>query len=95
MSDIDKYVQERCKKSPEFKKAWEDSKTETEMILSMIDARESANLTQSQLAEITGIDQGSISRIENGEGNPTIAKLKKIANGMNAQLKILFVPSNH
>ncbi len=52
--------------------------------------RESKGLTQTQLSKITGIDQGDISKIEWGKGNPTIKKLEKIANGLGVKLEILF-----
>ena len=40
--------------------------------------REEQNITQTELAKISGIDQGDISKIEKGLGNPTIAKLNKL-----------------
>ena len=57
----------------------------------MIDARVSAGLTQSELAKKTGIAQADISRIENGNGNPSIKTLKRLAEGMGKYLKIEFV----
>lgn len=94
MDDLDRYIQKRCERDPEFKKAWEESDTEVEMTISLVEARNAANMTQQDLAKATGIDQGSLSRIECGEGNPTIGKLKRIAKGMNADLRILFVPKD-
>ena len=40
--------------------------------------REEQNITQTELAKISRIDQGDISKIEKGLGNPTIAKLNKL-----------------
>lgn len=40
--------------------------------------REEQNMTQTELAKKSHIDQGDISKIEKGLGNPTIAKLNKI-----------------
>lgn len=90
--DAELYFEERAKREPEFKKACAELEEEEKMIRSMIDARNAADMTQEELSKATGIDQGSLSRIENGEGNPTINKLKKIAKGMNAKLKIEFIP---
>ena len=56
----------------------------------MIKARHEAGLTQQELAERTGIQQANISRIENGNGNPSLATLTKIANGMGKKLVITF-----
>ena len=65
---------------------------ELDAIRSMIKARKSQNLTQKQLAELVGIDQGDISKLENGLRNPTIQLLKRIADSMNMTLKIEFIP---
>ena len=54
--------------------------------------RKRKNLTQKQLAELVGIDQGDISKLENGLRNPTIQLLKRIADSMNMTLKIEFIP---
>ena len=42
--------------------------------------------------ELTGIDQADISKIENGNANPSIKTLTRIASAMNMNLKIEFVP---
>ena len=40
--------------------------------------REEQKVTQTELAKMSHIDQGDISKIEKGLGNPTIAKLNKL-----------------
>ena len=55
-------------------------------------ARESAEITQKELAKKTGIDQANISKIERGIANPSLSTLKRLAHGMGMQLKIEFVP---
>lgn len=54
-------------------------------------ARESVQMTQKELAEKTGIYQADISKIERGLGNPSIATLKRLADGMGMELQIDFV----
>ena len=49
-------------------------------------------MTQKQLAMRTGIDQADISKIENGNGNPTLQVLKRLAEGMNTFLRLEFIP---
>ena len=58
----------------------------------MIDARKKAGLTQKELSNRTGIAQGDISKLENGNGNPSIKTLQKLAEAMNMTLKLEFVP---
>lgn len=50
--------------------------------------REASNLTQTQLSKLSGIDQGDISRIEVGKGNPTLKKIEKLFNAMGKTLEI-------
>lgn len=54
-------------------------------------ARESANITQKELAERTGIYQADISKIERGLGNPSLSTLKRLADGLDMELRIDFV----
>ncbi len=84
-------------KDPEFKAEYDALEPEFQVIRAMLSGRESANITQKELAEKTGIDQADISRIENGNGNPSIRTLQRLANGMGMALKIEFVPlsTNH
>ena len=84
-------------KDPEFKAEYDALEPEFQVIRAMLSGRESANITQKELAEKTGIAQADISRIENGNGNPSIRTLHRLANGMGMALKIEFVPlsTNH
>ena len=52
--------------------------------------REEMNVTQTELAKRSHIDQGDISKIEKGIGNPTFAKISKLfkALGKNISLKV-------
>ncbi len=54
-------------------------------------AREQMNITQKELAEVTGIYQADISKIERGLGNPSLSTLKRLADGLNMELNIDFV----
>lgn len=53
-------------------------------------ARNAAGLTQKQLAEVTGIYQADISRIERGLANPSLSTLQRLAEGLGTELKIEF-----
>jgi len=79
-------------KDPAFQAEWEALEPERQIIRAIIEGREKRDLTQQQLAEITGIQQADISRLENGTGNPSLRTLKRLAAGMGMQLKLEFVP---
>ena len=80
--------------NPEVKKEYEKLKPEYEIIREVLNARKNRNLTQQQLADRTGINRADISRLENGNSNPTIAQLQRIAEGMGMTLKVEFVPKD-
>ena len=61
---------------------------------SLARARDYAALTQKQLSERTGIYQCDISKIERGNANPSLSTLQRLADGMDMQLKIEFIPRN-
>lgn len=48
-------------------------------------------MTQKQLSETTGFYQGDISKIERGLSNPSVITLKRLAEGLGAELNIEFV----
>ena len=89
-TSFNEYLNEQLK-DPEFKKEWDALEAEFSIVQAIIDARESSGLTQSELARKTGIAQGDISKIENGNGNPSIKTLKRLAQGMGKTLRIEFV----
>ena len=93
MSELRDYINEQFK-DPEFKKEWDNLEPEMEVVRAMIKARTAQNLTQKDLAEKTGINQANISKLENGNMNPSLKLLKRIADGLGMNLRIEFVPKN-
>ena len=93
MKTLNMYLDEQMK-NEEFRKEWEENQPEMEIIRAMADARVSQNLTQKELAERTGINQADISKLENGTRNPSLKLLKRLADGMGMDLKLVFVPKN-
>lgn len=81
-------------KDETFKKEYEALEPEYEIISSLIDARKANKVTQKQLSEATGIAQSDISKIENGSANPTLKLLQRLAEGLNMNLKVEFVPKS-
>ena len=75
-----------------FGKEYENIQPEMNIIRAMIAARKDQNLTQADLATRTGINQADISKLENGSKNPSLKMLKRLAEGLNMDLKIEFVP---
>lgn len=91
MSDFRNYLEVQLK-DPEFKKEWNASETEYTLIRALVAARKEKHITQKQLAELTGIDQADISKIETGNANPKLSTLQRIADGMGMVLRFELVP---
>ena len=87
---LNDFIRDACTSDPEFKQIWEEEAPEREFIFSMIHARKAKQLTQTQLAKLTGISQGKISKIERGEANPTLKVMAKIATALD--MTIGFIP---
>jgi DNA-binding XRE family transcriptional regulator len=51
--------------------------------------RRDQHLTQKQLAELSGIDQAEISRIERGQANPTTATLGALARALHVDVRLV------
>jgi len=54
----------------------------------LIGRRQALHMTQQQLAAASGIRQSEISRIEGGNGNPTLKTIGALARALGAELRI-------
>lgn len=90
MDDFTRYLKKNLK-NPEFRKEWDALETETQIMRSLIEARLEAGMTQKQLSEKTGINQSNLSRIERGNGNPSVATLERIAAALGKKVSISFI----
>ncbi len=86
------FLQEQLQ-DPEFRKEYEALQPEHAVVQAIIDARKNAGLTQKELSERTGIAQGDISKLENGNANPSIRTLQRLAAAMGMTLKVEFLPN--
>lgn len=58
----------------------------------LAEARRERGLKQRQLAELSGVDQADISRIERGILAPTTPTLLRLAGGLNARITLELLP---
>ena len=91
-SNFDDYLKEQLQ-DLEFRREYEALQPERAIIQAFVDARKSSGLSQNELAKRTGIAQGDISKIENGNGNPSVRTLQRLAKGMGMTLRIEFIPN--
>jgi len=94
MSEFREFLEEQLQ-NPEFRKEWDALEPEFAIVQALIDARKTVGLTQKQLSERTGIAQSDISKLENGDGNPSLRTLKRLASAMGMNLKLEFTPMSN
>ncbi len=87
MRTLQEHIKEQLK-NPEFVKEYEALDEEYAVVRQIINARIVAGLTQKELAEKIGTRQSNVSRIENGNSNPSIATLKRIAEATGTKLQV-------
>lgn len=75
-------------KDKKIKLAYNALESEFALIEILIQKRIEKGLTQKQIAEKIGTRQSAISRLESGSYNHTISFLKKIADALDARLKL-------
>lgn len=89
MSDFRKHL-EHSLEDPEFKREWESQSAERGVMRQIVEARIAAGMTQAELADACGMKPSNLCRLENGNGNPSVATLEKIARGLGRRLVITF-----
>ena len=88
--DIDEYIEKRREADPDFKVAWDSSRTEYRIIGELTRIRKEMGLSQIELAKRTGHKQQVISRIENKESVPTLKTFCALADELDVE--ILLIP---
>lgn len=90
MTNFNDFLAEQMK-DDEFRKEYEALEPEFTIMQAMIDARNAEGLTQKELSVRSGIAQGDISKLENGNANPSIRTLQRLATAMGKKLRIEFL----
>lgn len=59
-----------------------------ELIRAVKDRRESLNITQGTLAELSGVGLRTLKQFESGKGNPTLMTLQKLSDAMGMEVAL-------
>jgi ribosome-binding protein aMBF1 (putative translation factor) len=82
-------AERRARLDPSAAAAREVFEKAYDIAMQIVALREQAGLTQVELAERTGISQADISRIERGATSPTAKTLQRIAEALNAEVRLV------
>jgi len=78
----------RLLKNPQIKKAYKELGPEFEVVTLLLEMRLKKHITQREVAKRAGTKQSAISRFESGTYNPSLSFLYKVADALNAELKV-------
>ena len=88
MSDVERYIEKRKKRSSKFAKDFETGYEAFEFSIMLRDARERAGITQEMIAKKLRTKKSAISRIENHAEDIRLSTLGKYAKALGKKLKV-------
>ena len=88
MSDLQKYIEKRKARHPEFARNYEFGYQQFKIGAMLKLAREEAGLTQEELAKKLNTKKSAISRIENHAEDIKLSTLEKIARALGKTLRV-------
>ena len=92
MSDVKRYIQKRVESDKEFAQNYEAGYADFKIGIILRQARESAGLTQEEMARRLKTKKSSISRIENHADDVRLSTLRRYADAVGASLQIRLSP---
>lgn len=90
MTDFRDFLAQQLE-NEDLKKEYDALEPEFAIIQAIIDARKESGYTQKELSERSGIAQSDISKLENGNANPSVKTLQRLATALGRTLKIEFI----
>lgn len=88
MSDLKKYVKERKKRDKAFAEGYEEGYEQFKIGVVLKHARETAGLTQEELALKLKTKKTAISRIENHAEDIKLSTLEKVAHALGKRVEV-------
>lgn len=86
--NLEKEIEKRCKEDPEFRKLFDDSKNYYDLIFEFVGLRKKNEISQGELARMSGVDKSAIYRYEKRERVPNLLNFTKVLNAMGYELCI-------
>ncbi|MCG3469828.1 helix-turn-helix domain-containing protein [Xenorhabdus bovienii] len=85
-----KTLKSKALANPDVKAEYDALEPEFELINTLLRMRYAAGLTQDQVAQRMGTKEANISRLESGNGNPTLKTLLNYAKACDCELSFDF-----
>lgn len=84
-------LEQELLQNPDIQAEVEALRPEHELARQIIKFRLSKKLTQAELAEMAGLKQSYVARLESGTANPTLESLNKVGKVLDKRLKFVGV----
>jgi len=88
MSDLKKYIDERKKRDRKFAEGYDEGYEQFRVGVMLRQARETAGLTQEELAKRLHTQKTAISRIENHAEDIKLSTLERVASALGRRLEV-------
>jgi DNA-binding XRE family transcriptional regulator len=89
MSDLQKYIEGRKKKDPDFADNYDEGYKNFKIGIILKEARIEKGLTQEQLAQLLNTKKTAISRIENHAEDIRLSTLERFVHALGKEMKIV------
>jgi ribosome-binding protein aMBF1 (putative translation factor) len=86
MDDLDRFVESTVAEHPEFKEMLDGAILARQLVRRLVDAREEAGLTQTEVARRMGTTQSAIARFESGDSDPRLSTVERYAQVVGVDL---------
>ena len=91
MDDLEKYIEKRKKRSPEFAKDFEAGYNDFKIGILLKQARVESGLTQEEIAKKLHTKKSAISRIENHAEDIKLSTLKRFARAVGKEINLQLI----
>ena len=91
MDDLEKYIEKRKKRSPEFAKDFEAGYNDFKIGILLKQARVESGLTQEAIAKKLHTKKSAISRIENHSDDIKLSTLKRFARAVGKEINLQLI----
>ncbi|MER3524700.1 MAG: transcriptional regulator [Ignavibacteria bacterium] len=88
MSDVERYIESRKKRSPKFAENFESGYEAFQFSVMLRQAREQAGITQEAIAKKLRTKKSAVSRIENHAEDIRLSTLAKYAKALGKKLRV-------
>lgn len=88
MKNNEEVLAEQLRDDPEFRAEWERTALARAVSVTLVGWRSERDLTQRELADLLGMKQPQVARLERGDVNPGMDTLMRLAAGLGIEFTI-------